>query len=119
MAKTTRKTDCVSTEPKTRAVRRKAATEASTETAEPKAAKITRRGNAAAARTTRKASTVTAVPVMAADRPAAAPAPVFSEPTHAEIAERAYHIHLRRQGWPGNPDHDWLQALEELRAERR
>jgi hypothetical protein len=62
---------------------------------------------------------VAAAPGMAADRPAAAPAPVFSEPTHDEIAVRAYHIYLRRNGWPGNSDRDWLQAIEELRAERR
>ena len=56
---------------------------------------------------------------MAADRQAASPAAAASEPTHDEIAVRAYHIHLRRNGWPGNPDRDWLQAIEELRAERQ
>ena len=49
----------------------------------------------------------------------AVPAPrAWTEPTHDEVAERAYHIYLRRQGRPGNPEHDWLQAIEELRAER-
>jgi hypothetical protein len=56
---------------------------------------------------------------MAADRPAAAHTPVVGEPTHDEIAVRAYHIYLRRNGWPGDSDRDWLQAIEELRAERR
>jgi hypothetical protein len=44
---------------------------------------------------------------------------VFSEPTHDEIAVRAYHIYLSRNGRPGSPDRDWLRAIEELRAERR
>lgn len=41
-----------------------------------------------------------------------------AEPTHDEIAARAYFIHLRRHGAPGNPDQDWLLALSELRRER-
>ena len=52
------------------------------------------------------------------DRPAMAPAQPATVPTDREIAERAYHIYLRRHGRPGSPDHDWLQAIEELRAER-
>jgi hypothetical protein len=47
-----------------------------------------------------------------------APATPVYAPTHREIAERAYHIYLRRDGRPGNPEHDWLQAIEELRAKR-
>ncbi len=46
------------------------------------------------------------------------PAPAETvEPTHDEIATRAYFIYLRR-GTPGNPDHDWQQAVWELRQER-
>jgi hypothetical protein len=70
------------------------------------------------ARATRKASTVAVTLATADDRPAAGPSPAPGAPTHGEIAERAYQIYLRRNGRPGNPDHDWLQAVEELRAER-
>ena len=38
-------------------------------------------------------------------------------PTHDEIALRAYHIYLRRNGVPGNPFDDWKQAEQELLAE--
>jgi DUF2934 family protein len=38
-------------------------------------------------------------------------------PTHDEIALRAYHIYLERQGAPGNPFEDWKQAEQELLAE--
>jgi hypothetical protein len=68
---------------------------------------------------TRKSSTGAIEPALAADRPVAAPARPEIAPTHHEIAERAYHIYLRRDGRPGNPDHDWRQAIEELCAERR
>jgi hypothetical protein len=40
------------------------------------------------------------------------------EPTHDEIATRAYFIHLRRHGAEGDPDYDWLLAIGELRRER-
>ena len=138
MAKTTRKTETTGTAPKARPVRRKpvtakasveapaahAAPQAPAEVPAAKALKAPRNRPATATRTTtRKASTVAAEPAVAADRAAVIPAAItplaISEPTHGEIAERAYHIYLRRNGWPGNPDHDWLQALEELRAERR
>jgi hypothetical protein len=54
-------------------------------------------------------------PVKAERSVQAAPA---TEPTHAEIAIRAYHLYLRRRGWPGSSEHDWLQAVNELRRER-
>ena len=38
-------------------------------------------------------------------------------PTHDEIALRAYHIYLQRNGAPGNPFEDWKRAEEELLAE--
>ena len=37
-------------------------------------------------------------------------------PTHEQIAFRAYHIYLERNGAPGNPHADWLQAESELKA---
>ncbi len=63
-------------------------------------------------------------PVAAADsRPVKAERPVRAalghEPTHEEIALRAYHLFLRRRGWPGSPEHDWLQAVNELRRGAR
>ena len=42
------------------------------------------------------------------------PAAVHTEPTSAQIAERAYFLSLERQG-PGGPLDDWLQAERELR----
>jgi len=35
-------------------------------------------------------------------------------PTHQQIAERAYLIHLSRGGHHGRPEDDWLQAEREL-----
>ena len=44
----------------------------------------------------------------------AEPAAAHTEPTSAQIAERAYFLFLERQG-PGGPLDDWLQAERELR----
>lgn len=38
-------------------------------------------------------------------------------PAHDEIALRAYHIYLQRNGAPGTPFEDWKQAEQELLAE--
>ena len=35
-----------------------------------------------------------------------------------EIAARAYDLYLQRDRTPGDPVEDWLQAEQELRAER-
>jgi hypothetical protein len=40
-------------------------------------------------------------------------------PERAEIEKRAYDIYLARAGAPGSDLADWLQAEEELQAERR
>jgi hypothetical protein len=40
-----------------------------------------------------------------------------SAPTYDEIALRAYHIYLQRNGTPGNPFDDWKQAEQQLLAE--
>lgn len=40
-------------------------------------------------------------------------------PTHDEIALRAYHLYLSRNGAPGNPFDDWKQAEQELLAAKR
>ena len=52
----------------------------------------------------------------AAPKPRKAPA-ASAAPTHDQIALRAYHIYLQRQGAPGNPFDDWKQAERELSAE--
>ena len=39
---------------------------------------------------------------------------VKSQPTQEEIALRAYHIYLKRNGATGNPFEDWVQAEREL-----
>lgn len=41
-----------------------------------------------------------------------------SEPTEAEIRQRAFEISLTRNGAPSDPVADWLQAEKELRARR-
>ena len=38
-------------------------------------------------------------------------------PTHDDIALRAYHIYLQRNGAPGNPFDDWKLAEQQLLAE--
>ena len=50
------------------------------------------------------------------DKSRKAPAPKPA-PTHDEVALRAYHIYLQRNGAPGNPFDDWKQAEQELVAE--
>jgi Protein of unknown function (DUF2934) len=35
-------------------------------------------------------------------------------PTQEQIALRAYHIYLERNGAPGDPHADWLRAEQEL-----
>lgn len=59
---------------------------------------------------------------VADSRPSKAERPVavaqVPEPTRDEIAVRAYYLSQRRRGWTGNPDADWLQAINELRRER-
>jgi hypothetical protein len=40
--------------------------------------------------------------------------PASTRPTDEQIAERAYHIYLERDGADGNPDEDWLQAERDL-----
>jgi hypothetical protein len=37
-------------------------------------------------------------------------------PTQEQIALRAYHIYLERNGTPGDPHADWLRAESELLA---
>ncbi len=39
-----------------------------------------------------------------------------AEPPQEEIALRAYHIYLERNGAPGDPCADWLRAEAELSA---
>mgnify|MGYP000710613106 CR=1 FL=1 len=39
-----------------------------------------------------------------------------SDPTREEIERRAYQLYLDRNGLPGDPVADWLQAEAELRA---
>ncbi|HWZ99423.1 MAG TPA: DUF2934 domain-containing protein [Candidatus Dormibacteraeota bacterium] len=39
-----------------------------------------------------------------------------TKPTEEEIALRAYHIYLERNGAPGDPHSDWLRAEAELTA---
>jgi len=39
-----------------------------------------------------------------------------TKPSSEEIALRAYHIYLERNGAPGDPHADWLRAEAELMA---
>jgi hypothetical protein len=97
MAKTTRKTESTTAAAKPAARRKTNGVPA----ADSLKAAPRRRAKAATAKAARPAGT--------------APRP---EPTHEEIAVRAYHLYLSRRGWPGSPEHDWLQAIKELRRER-
>jgi hypothetical protein len=47
-------------------------------------------------------------------QPKKARATKMSTPTREEIALRAYHIYLERQGVPGNAFEDWTRAEREL-----
>jgi hypothetical protein len=98
MAKTTRKTEPTATERKPAARR--------TKTADPA-------DGAAKATTPRR--TKGAAGVSAAQTVAGTPA---AEPTHDEIALRAWSIYLQRGGSHGQAMSDWLQAKAELSRER-
>lgn len=50
-------------------------------------------------------------------KPKAKKAVKSTAPTSEDIALRAYHIYLERNGAPGDPHADWLRAERELRAE--
>lgn len=43
--------------------------------------------------------------------------PKSKGPTNEDIAIRAYHIYLERNGTPGDSHADWLRAEKELLAE--
>jgi len=46
--------------------------------------------------------------------PAKKPRKAGAQPTHEQIALRAYHIFLERGSVPGDPMEDWLRAEREL-----
>jgi len=62
----------------------------------------------------RKSASETASSATAKPRKASAAKRVLS---HDEIALRAYHIYLQRNGAAGSPFEDWKQAERELLAE--
>jgi Protein of unknown function (DUF2934) len=45
------------------------------------------------------------------------PRTASNQPTREEIALRAYHIYLKRDGAPGNEFEDWMQAERQLIVE--
>ena len=53
---------------------------------------------------------------MASARPKRGNGNAHHDPTHAEIAEAAYHRYLSRQGAQGSDFDDWLEAERELRS---
>jgi hypothetical protein len=53
---------------------------------------------------------------MAAVRPKAGNGSPGHDPTHAEIAEAAYHRYLSRQGAGGSDFDDWVEAERDLRS---
>lgn len=73
------------------------------------------------ARNTANKQTPQAPTGMPARAPNAEPATAASRnnPTHEQIARRAYEIFLARGGTPGNPEQDWFQAERELRLGRQ
>jgi len=111
MAKTTRKTDSTPAEKKP-AVRR------------PRAASTVAGTEKATVRKTRKAAggapaipAVTERDVANLGQPVQAPA-IPAEPTHDEIAVRAWSIYEHRGGGNGRAMDDWLEAKRQLFAER-
>lgn len=46
-------------------------------------------------------------------------APARTGPTHEQIARRAYEIFMARDGQPGDPEQDWMQAERELQLGRQ
>ena len=67
----------------------------------------------AAARAPRKRASAAARPKNQNGDPRHAAGP---DPTHAEIAEAAYHKYLSRRGAGGSDFDDWVQAERELRS---
>jgi hypothetical protein len=59
---------------------------------------------------------VTAPKAVKAKRGTKAAAAPKQEPTHDEIAKRAYELYLARGGDAGEPEQDWLRAESELRS---
>jgi hypothetical protein len=62
-----------------------------------------------------RAAAPTARKRMATARPKAGNGETRHDPTHAEIAEAAYHRYLSRHGAHGSDFDDWLEAERELR----
>lgn len=108
MAKSTKKTEATGT---VKPAARRRTTSAAADGAE----KVTTR------RRTKTQSEGVPPAAVADNRPSKAVRPAAvrrAEPTHEEIAVRAYYLSQRRRGWPGSPEADWLQAVSELRRER-
>jgi hypothetical protein len=113
MAKKTQKSTTLSEQKKT------AASETTTPAVRRRRTTKTAAGSAAPAAARRRTSTRVKKAAAADDRGVTAISRLDApEPTHDEIATRAYFVYLRRKGAPGNPDDDWMTALQELRQER-
>jgi hypothetical protein len=69
--------------------------------------------------TTPKSASGTTAGASAASPKARKTSATQSAPTHEQIAQRAYHIYLQRNGAPGNPFEDWTRAEGELLAEAK
>jgi hypothetical protein len=67
-------------------------------------------------RKTIKSGKVTAPMAVKAPKATAKAATPQHEPTHDEIAVRAYELYLDRGGLPGYHEEDWLRAEAELRT---
>ena len=67
-------------------------------------------------RKTIKSGKVTAPMAVKAPKGIAQVAKAKHEPTHDEIAVRAYELYLDRGGLQGHHEEDWLRAESELRA---
>jgi hypothetical protein len=86
-------------------------------------AKEPKRTTTTATRKPAKAATTPTAPTLVAEtpearpprRPAAKRTPLM--PTHDQIRERAFSIFLKRNGGPGDPHSDWLEAERQLTAE--
>jgi hypothetical protein len=110
MAKMTRKTEPTAAEKKPAARRTKDAGDAG-------AVKPAVRRTKKTAAETPAIPAITASDVANLGQPVQAPA-IPSEPTHDEIALRAWSIYERRGGGHGQAMSDWLEAKRQLNAER-
>jgi len=74
-------------------------------------------GSTGGSETRPSSASVSGSSTVTADQPPKTKKPARREPTMEDVQARAYKIFLARNGAPGDPESDWLQAERELREE--